>query len=289
MQRLLYLILYPFIWLTSLLPLRLLYLKSSVLFFLVYYIIGYRKKVVRGNLELVFPEKSPQEIKAISKKFYQHLCDIIFETIKSLTISEPEITQRFQFKNLELIESLYQKDRSILLMCGHYASWEWSGILSKQIPHEGLAVYKKLDNTYFDRLVRSIRGRFGASIVTNKQIAKTLYRRFKEGKKTLTLILSDQTPKLGAFKDRQLFMGINVPVFTGTEELAKMLDFSAVYLKIEKKKRGFYEASFILLAEHPKKYPDFEITQLFLQEVEKQIKKDPAYYLWSHKRWKHRA
>lgn len=289
MHRLLYILLYPAIWLTSILPLHILYLKSSALYFLGYYIIGYRKKVVKDNLKLVFPEKSSEEINRIAKTFYKHLCDIIFETVKSLTISEKEIRKRFVFKNLDVIENLYLKDKNILLMCGHYASWEWSGILSKQMSYKGFAVYKKLDNPYFDKLVRKIRGRFGASIITNKQIAKTLYRNFKAGEKTLTLILSDQTPKAWAFKDRQLFMGIDVPVFTGTEELAKMLDFAAVYLKIEKVKRGYYEASFVTLAENPKEYQDFEITRLFLNEVEKQIKENPPYYLWSHKRWKHRS
>lgn len=245
--------------------------------------------MVKDNLRLVFTEKSSEEINSIAKKFFQHLCDIIFETIKSLTISEIEIRKRFVFKNPELLEELYQKDKSILLMCGHYASWEWSGILSKQMPYKGFAVYKKLDNPYFDRLVRTIRGRYGASIITNKQIAKTLFRYFKKGEKTLTLILSDQTPKPWAYKDRQLFMGIEVPVFTGTEELAKMLDFAAVYLKVEKVKRGYYEASFVILTENPKAHQDFEITRMFLTEVEKQIKENPPYYLWSHKRWKHRS
>ena len=289
MHRLLYLLLYPVMWLTSIIPLRILYLKSSILYVIAYYIIGYRKKVVIGNLQLVFPEKSSKEIKIIAKKFYQHLCDIIFETVKSLTISEKQISKRFVYKNLEVIEDLYNKDKSILLMCGHYASWEWSGILTKQTRFKGFAVYKKLDNPYFDRLVRKIRGRFGANIITNKQIAKRLYKEFKNNNKTITLILSDQTPKPWAYKDRQDFMGIDVPVFTGTEELAKMLDFATVYLKVEKVKRGYYEATFVPLTETPKSYDDFEITKLFLNEVEKQINNAPAYYLWSHKRWKHRS
>ncbi len=288
MGRLLYLIIYPFIWLVSILPFPILYLKSSLLYRLVYYIIGYRKKVVKDNLKLVFPHKSSEEINTIAKGFYKHLCDIIFETLKSMTISEKEIKKRFRFKNLEVVNELYQKDKSILLMCGHYASWEWSGILATQIPYKGYAVYKKLDNPYFDRLVKRIRGRFGASIITNKQITKTLYKSFKKGEKSLTLILSDQTPKLGAFKQRDTFMDVNVPVFTGTEELAKMLDFATVYLKVEKVKRGYYEASFVPLAENPKKYDDFQITRMFLTEIEKKIKEAPAYYLWSHKRWKHR-
>ncbi len=288
MQRLLYLLVYPFFWLFSILPFPILYFKSDVLFLLTYYIIGYRKKVVKGNLRLVFPEKSSAEINKIANGFYRHLCDIIVETMKSMTISEAEIKKRFHFTNPEIINNLDNPNKSILLMCGHYASWEWSSILSKQIPLKGYAVYKKLDNPYFDRLVKKIRGRFGASIIPNKQITKTLYKSFKKGEQSITLILSDQTPKLGAFKQRDTFMGIDVPVFTGTEELAKMLDFSTLYLKVEKRKRGYYEATLVPLAENPKEYPDFEITRKFLSEIEAQIYNAPQYYLWSHKRWKHR-
>jgi KDO2-lipid IV(A) lauroyltransferase len=242
--------------------------------------------VVSGNLKLVFPEKSDTERRRIQRKFYQHLCDIIFETIKSLTISEKEISKRFVYQNLKLLDDLYKKDRSILLMCGHYASWEWSGILARQMDYKGLAVYKKLDNKSFDRLVKKIRSRFGASIISNKKVVPLLYRLSKEHTKSLTLILADQTPKLGAFKHRDLFMGIDVPVFTGSEELAKKLGFSAVYLNVTKVKRGYYAARFELLAEDPTLYSDFEITRKFLDCIERQINKAPEYYLWSHKRWK---
>lgn len=289
MQRLAYYIIYPILWLLSMLPMPILYGKSTILFGLVYYVIGYRKKVVKGNLRLVFPDKSETEINRIAKKFYRHLCDMIFETIKSMTISEKELAKRFQFENVEYLDTLYSQGKSVFLMCGHYASWELSGMLAKYISFQGLAVYKKMDNPYFDSLVKRIRGRFGGEIVTNKQIAKVLYRKFKKGEQTLTLILSDQTPKPWAYKDRQDFMGIDVPVFTGTEELAKMLDFATVYFKIEKLKRGHYKGSFIPLAINPKEYPNYQVTRMFLDEIEKQIQEAPEYYLWSHKRWKHRS
>jgi KDO2-lipid IV(A) lauroyltransferase len=289
MQRLAFILLYPILWLISLLPLRILYIKSDFLFFCVYYVVGYRKKIVKGNLKLAFPEKPQEEINAIAKKFYQHLCDMMFETIKSITISQRELNQRFQYKNLEVLEELHGKGKSALLMSGHYASWEWSGNLAQLSPFEAFAVYKKIRNPYFDALVKKIRGRFGGTIVPNTQITKALYRKFKEGTLTLTLILSDQTPKLGSFKNRQLFLGYDVPVFTGTEELAKLLDFAALYFKITKIKRGHYEAEFITLTEHPKEIPDFQITRMFLDEIEKQIHEVPQFYLWSHKRWKHRA
>lgn len=265
-----------------------LYLKSSVLYFLAYRVFGYRKKTVKENLKLVFPEKTDLEIKRIAKSFYKHLCDLIFETIKTLSISEQKLKKRYHYTNLELLDRYYEQNRSILVLCGHYANWEWSGILGRQMKYQGFGVYKKLDNPYFDKLVRKIRGKFGPIMVSNKQIAKTLYKYSKQGKPSITLLVADQTPKLGAFKYRDTFMGIDVPIFTGTEELAKMLDFSCLYLQVKKIKRGYYEATFIPLADTPKEFADFKITRSFLDRLEQQIHEQPDFYLWSHKRWKHR-
>ncbi|QNJ98972.1 lysophospholipid acyltransferase family protein [Constantimarinum furrinae] len=286
MQRLLYLLIYPLLWATSILPMRLLYIKSDCLYILAYHVFRYRKKVVLSNLKLVFPEKTEKERKAIAKAFYHHLCDIIFETIKSMTISEEEAKRRFDVQNIELLRDYESRGRSVLMFCGHYASWEWSSIINRQTTLKGLGVYKKLDNPYFDRLVKKIRGKFGAEIISNKKIVTSLFRLNKKGIKTVSLVLADQTPKVGAFKHRDTFMGIDVPVFTGTEELAKKLNFAVVYMKVEKVRRGYYKANFIPLAEDPNSYPDFDITRMFLNEIEKQIHKEPQYYLWSHKRWK---
>ncbi|WP_290253738.1 lysophospholipid acyltransferase family protein [Aequorivita aurantiaca] len=263
-----------------------LYFKSSALYILVYYVVGYRKKVVMENLALVFPQKTQRERNQIAQKFYKHLCDIIFETIKAFTISEKEIRKRFVVTNAEILDNYYENDRSILLMAGHYGNWEWSGILNKLMQHQAHAVYKPLDSQQFDALVKKTREHFGGIIVSNKKIVGVLFRKWKKGVKTLTYILSDQTPKAGAYKHRDTFMGIDVPVFTGTEELAKKLDFSVLYLKVEKEKRGYYTATFVPLADNPKEYDDFQITRMFFDALEIQIREKPEYYLWSHKRWK---
>lgn len=288
MQRLLYILVYPILWITSILPMWLLYFNSSVLYVFVYYILGYRKKVVLGNLKLVFPEKSAREHKDIAKKFYQHLCDITFETIKSLTVSDVLMNKRYHIENIEVLEELYRENRSVFVVCGHYGNWEWSSFISKKIPCKGYAVYKPLPNPYFDRLVKKIRGQYGCTIISNKKIVPISFRDAKNNIKTLTFIVADQSPKKGSFKHRDTFMNINVPVFTGIEELAKRLNIVIVYLKVKKIKRGFYSASFVPLAKYPSEYKDYEITRMFLDEIEKQIKEEPQYYLWSHKRWKHK-
>ena len=289
MQRLLYIIIFPIIWVTSRLPLRILYIKSTFLFLISYYIIGYRKKVIKENIQLVYPDKTEKERNLIAKKFYQHLCDLIFEAIKCLNISEEELLKRYKVTNIEIVERYYRENRSVLVLGGHYANWEWSGFLNRVMPYQAYGVYKKLDNTYFDRLVKKGREGFGAVAVLNKKIVQFLIDKSNQGEKTLTYLLSDQSPKANPNRPKDTFMGIEVPVFTGTEELAKKLDFAVLYLKTEKVKRGYYKNTFIELAEHPREFDDFEITRLFLNEIEKQIQENPNYYLWSHKRWKHRT
>ena len=288
MQRLVYILVFPILWLASILPMRILYIMSTGMFFLIYHVIGYRKKVVKENLALVFPEKSQEERNQIAKGFFKHLCDIIVETIKVFTISEKEIRKRFLITNPEILNKYYDNDQSVLLMAGHYGNWEWVGILNKLIQHQGYAVYKPLANKQLDSLVKKTREHFGATAITNTKIVSVLFRKWKEGEKTLTYILSDQTPKLGHFKYHDAFLGIDVPMFTGTEELAKRLDFAVHYFKVEKVKRGYYTATFVPLVDNPKEYPDFQITRMFFDALENQIREKPEYYLWSHKRWKHR-
>lgn len=289
MQRLLYIFSYAPLWLLSKLPMRVLYGLSDLIFVLLFYVLGYRKKVVLENLQLVFPEKTIEEQKRIRKDFFKHLCDILVETIKGFTISEEEIKKRFKLTNAEILNDYYVRDRSILLMAGHYGNWEWTGILNKFFPHQGLAVYKPLKNRNFDALVKKTRGHFGAEIVSNKRIVTTLFRMYKKNIKTLTYILSDQSPKINDFKYRDTFLGVDVPMFTGTEELAKKLDFAVIFLRVDKIKRGYYSATLIPITDTPRAYKDFDITREFFTLLENQIKEKPALYLWSHKRWKHRA
>ncbi|WP_142786235.1 lysophospholipid acyltransferase family protein [Changchengzhania lutea] len=287
MQFLVYILVYPFLWLISILPFRLLYLVSDFLYVLLYYIIGYRRKVVTGNLELVFPEKPKAEIAYIRKKFYKHLCDMFLEMTKTMTISSASLKKRFKVLNPEELKRLESLNKSVLLMYGHYASWEWSLELQNHSQLQGYAVYKKLANPYFDKLVRNIRSKFDTALISTKEIIAIIKQNEIENKKSITAFLSDQSPRLRKDVYWSEFMGVKVPCFTGAERLAKKLDLTIAYLKVTKVKRGFYEAEIITLAEKPKAYKDYELTDLFLREVEKQIHKAPEYYFWTHKRWKH--
>jgi KDO2-lipid IV(A) lauroyltransferase len=288
MHLIAYIIIYPFLWLISILPFRLLYIVSDIFYVFLYRIFGYRKKTVIPNLKLVFPEKSEEEILDLASKFYHHLCDMILESIKSLTISEKELKKRFIPTNIDLINDLEKKNQSIILMCAHYGSWEWIFIIQNYINYKGYAIYKRLGNKYFDRLVKRIRAKYNTFLITNKEAIKTLEQAKKDGVLTINGFISDQSPKVNKAYYWNEFMGVKVPMHTGAEVLAKKLDMAVVFFSVERKKRGYYELTFETITENPKEYKDYEITDLFFKLVEKQIYEKPEYYLWTHKRWKHR-
>lgn len=288
MQFLVYILVYPLLWIISILPFRLLYAFSDGLYVLIFRIIGYRRKTVKENLKLVFPEKSEEEINAITKKFYHHLCDMIVEAIKSLTISEDEMKKRMVFKNIEEINKLEPLNKSIVLMGAHYGSWEWIFIIQRYMNHKGHIVYKRLGNKYFDRLVKRIRAKYDSHLITTKETIPILTKVIQEGKLIVSGFASDQSPKPQKAYHWSDFMGIKVPVYTGAEMLAKKLDMAVMFFGIERLKRGYYETSFKTITLTPNDYKNYEITDIFLRFVEEQIHRAPEYYLWTHKRWKHR-
>lgn len=288
MQFLIYILLYPFLWCISMLPFRLLYLFSDFIYLIVYYVIGYRKRTVRENLALALPHLSDQEQLVIEKKFFRHLCDIFLEMIKTMTISKKEMNKHFVFTNLEVYKKLEEKQKSIALMLAHYASYEWTVSMNSHVTFEGYGIYKKINNPYFDKLVRDIRSKFKATLITNKETIPVIIENNRNKKLGVYGFASDQSPKISSVYHWQKFMGIEVPVHTGAEMLAKKYNMNVIFLKIKKVKRGYYEASFEILSENASAVPNYEITDQFLKLVEQQIYEAPEYYLWTHKRWKHR-
>ena len=288
MQLLAFVVIYPILWVTSMLPFRLLYGVSDGLYFILYRLVGYRKKTVSENLKLVFPEKSEAERKRIEKKFYHHLCDMILEAIKSMNIRKEDMKKRFKFTNIEIINDLEKRNKSITLMCAHYGSWEWIFILQAYTSHKTFAIYKRLNNKYFDRMIRKIRARYDSYLITTKETAAVLTENKKKGLLTINGFAADQSPKKNKAYHWNKFMGIDVPVHTGAEMLSKKLNLSVVFFSVKRVKRGFYETTFKTLTETPNNFEDYKITDQFIALVENQIYEAPEYYLWTHKRWKHR-
>ncbi len=288
MQLLIFILVYPIIWILSILPMRILYIISDFFYAILYYLIGYRKKVVRKNLLLSFPEKSEVERLEIEKKSFHHFVDIFMEMIKSFTISENELSKRMTFKNPEIVNNLYPNNNGIILMMGHYANWEWATLyISKVIDFEPFGIYKELSNKYFDKALKQSRNRFGTYLVPTKKTVVQIIKNKRDHIKSLYGLISDQSPLLKNTRYWSDFMGNRVPVITGAETLAKKYDYPVIYFKTERIKRGYYVASIETITETPKDFDDFEMTEIFIQKLEEQIRKSPEFYFWTHNRFKH--
>ncbi len=287
MQLLAFVLMYPILWCISMLPFSVFYRFSDFICFFVYRVFGYRKKTVRKNLKLTLPHLSDEERLEIERKFFTHMCDLFLEMIKTMTISDKEINRRFIITNIEVIREYEAKGKSVVLLCAHYASWEWLINIAKKINFRSIGIYKKIGNKYFDKLIRDIRSRLDAELVETKKTVELMEYNAANNIKAFYGFASDQSPQLTKAKYWDDFMGLEVPVYTGAEMLAKKLDMNILFVKVKKVKRGFYEATLVPLVENPRDYPDYEITSLFLREVEKQILEAPEYYFWTHKRWKH--
>jgi KDO2-lipid IV(A) lauroyltransferase len=287
MKYIAYIFTYSFVWLLHLLPERILYLLSDILYLLMYHVAGYRKKVVYRNLERAFPDFDKARIRHIGKQFYRHLCDTLLEQAVLHFYSESKARQRMSVKNPELLNELYAKGLMVMAVMGHYGNWEYMATLALFIDHPVFAIYKPLRNSYFDRMIRHNREAFGVIPVPMNRIARTLVESHRDNKPALTLFLGDQRPRYHQIQYWTKFMGIDTPMFLGTEKLARKLDAAVVFLKVKKVKRGRYEVEVQLICESPEGMKPYEITDSHVQILEEVIREEPAYWLWSHKRWKH--
>jgi len=288
MQFLIFIIAFPLLWLISILPFRIFYWFSDFIYVIVYYIIGYRKKTVKENLAIALPHLTNKERLEIEKKSYHHLCDMFLEIIKTMTISAAEMNRRFVITNIDLVKEFEDKGKSTVLLASHYASWEWLLTINEKTKFKGIGVYKKIANKYFDKLIRDIRSKYNAELVETTDTIALIAENQRKGILSMYGLASDQSPKLNRAFHWDKFMGIEVPVHTGAEMLAKKYDLNVLFVKVKKVKRGFYEATFVPITENPRSIPNFGITIQYLKEVEKQIEEAPEFYFWTHKRWKHK-
>ena len=282
-------IIYGFIWLISLLPLRVLYLFSNFIYFVLYYIVGYRRIVVETNLRNSFPEKSDEEIFRIRRKFYHHFCDLSVETFKLLNMSEKSIKKRCKYNNAEIVDKYFDEGKNVMVVLGHYGNWEWLSCFSlwnnKPV---FLPIYKPLHNKVMDKMYYKIRSSFGALPLAKNDTLRTMIKYRKEGKPTLTCFIADQTPNRQNLNYWTEFLNQDTPVLVGTGRIAKKLGQAVVFAHMKKIKRGYYEVDMYPICEDPENTDEKEITERHTRELEKIIRETPQYWLWSHKRWKHK-
>ena len=284
---------YAFLWLLAWLPLGVLYVISDIIFVLVYYVVRYRQKVVRKNLQNSFPEKPKKEIRCIERKFYRHFCDIWIETIKLIHISHKTMQKRFVFKNLHVIDDFYKKNQNIILYLGHYGNWEWitfAKAAQENHAHEykAYSVYNPLHDKDFDRFMLRLREKSGSVLVPQKQVLRTIVEMKRSNTPGFFCFIADQSPRRHTIAYWQTWLNQETAPIVGPEKLARQTDYPVVYLDIQKPKRGYYTGEFILMTEKPNELPEFELTKQYMALMEKTIRRNPAYWLWTHKRWKHK-
>ncbi len=287
MQFLIFALVYPLIWFLSKLPFRVLYVISDLVFFILYYIVGYRKDVVRFNLKTAFPNMDEVTLKKTEKRFYHHFCDLFIEVIKTLSISEQTLRDRYLFTNIEVLQKYIDKGQPVLVTMGHYASYEWIFALATIIKDPGFAIYKKIKNPYFDKMIRDIRSKWNSTLVPNK-VAREKIKEVLQTHEGFTMFgfIMDQSPSNPKRKHFSNFLGVSTPFFTGVEKLSKQYDLPVLFLGTTRVKRGYYSSTFSVLADSPKQHPDFAITDAYASILTKLIHQDPSYYFWTHKRFK---
>ena len=271
------------------LPLKVLYGISDFVSFMAGRVVGYRRKVIRQNLESAFPEKNIDELRRIEKNFYRFLADYFVETLRLGRMSEKEARRRMRFNGMDQIRKSLEDGRNVSLYLGHYCNWEWLSTIPIHLRDSGAAtgqIYHPLENEASDRAFLKIRGHFGATSIRMADTLPTLLKWKKDGRPSITGYIADQVPLLNGVHLFVDFLNHDTPVFTGPERLSRMLHSEVYYCDIVRPKRGEYECTFRKIADDASGLPQFELTQRYFALLEESIRSKPEYWLWSHRRWK---
>ncbi|MBL19282.1 MAG: lipid A biosynthesis acyltransferase [Flavobacteriaceae bacterium] len=286
MKRIIFIVTVPFLVLISWLPFWLLYAYANILYVLLYHIVGYRKKVVRKNIKLSGLAETEKEALAIERKFYRYLCDLFLEMIKVIGMSKKTMMRRFRITNPAFLENFAKAGKSVFVMTGHYGNFEWLLSLGHYTPHTPHGIYAPLQNPYFDNYLKKVRSIHGSLLISRKKFAEQFTTMQHNKELSVIGFAADQSPQSNKKNYFRSFFGHEVPVFTGAERLGKRFDVPVVMAKIRRVKRGYYETTFNLLAERPNTLPNYNITDMFYEQLEALIKEDPSLYFWTHNRFK---
>ena len=290
MKKILYTILHGLTYALSLLPLRVHYVLSDVIFLLVYHVLRYRRKLVRKNLADSFPEKSAPERYRLERQFYHWLCDYVAETVKLLSISDKALLRHIEFRGIDQLEQVFDEGRNCAAILGHYCNWEWlsaTGLAFRRHPDAVMGlIYHPLYNDAFDQLFIDIRSAHGGHCVPKQDILRHLLTLRHENRRSLFGYISDQSPKWENMHLWLDFLNHDTPVFTGAERIMQKMNDAVFYVDMERPRRGQYVCTFRLIAAEAAREEEFAITRRFFEMLEQSIRRQPAFYLWTHNRWK---
>jgi Kdo2-lipid IVA lauroyltransferase/acyltransferase len=288
MEAIGYYFFYVLNWIFTLLPLKILYIFSDGMYYVLYYVAGYRRKAVRTNLKNAFPEKSEKEVLEIEKKFYRHLADTFIETFKLQHMSLEQHRKRFTIENPELVNKLFEEGRDVIAVLGHYNNWEWMSAIPLYLNHKCVSIYKPLNNKHFNKYINNTRKKYGMVLTPMSIIIREILNDRKKGIKTFSCFLADQTPAKPDINFWTSFMNQETPVYLGAEKIALKYDMAVVFLNLQKVKRGYYHLKIELLFEHTAGLREHLVTETHVKRLEEIIREKPEYWIWSHRRWKHK-
>lgn len=271
----------------SKLPLRVLYFFSDVIFFLNYYLVGYRKKVITQNLRNSFPEKSEDEIRKIRKKFYNNFSDYLVETIKSFSISETEARVRMQHINQDVFHEVKAEGKNIILLAGHVFNWEWINALAKIVPQKHChPVYRKVNSNFWENQMKKVRNKFGNEALEANEVIRNIFKSSNNGD-SIYMFVADQTPHFSHVSYGLEFLNQRTPVFIGYDKLATRMDLAFIYCEMKKVKRGYYQVNYYRIYPDNERFVEHEVVRKFHKMLENTLRKRPDNYLWSHRKWKY--
>ena len=288
-QRIAYCLAFALIYCVSLLPFWLLYRLSDLIFLLAYYVVGYRKAIVRKNLRDSFPEKDAKELRKIERTFYRWFGDYIVETLKLFSMSKESMRKHMVFRNFKMVEEIVAQGQGVALYLGHYCNWEWITSVPLWVKgnYTGSQVYHVLESHVMDKLLLYSRHRMGTENVKIMDVLRYIVDNRKAGLPVVMGFISDQVPFWNNIGHWLTFLNHpNTPVLTGTERIARRYDMACVYIDIKRLRRGYYEAEYQLMTATPKDEPDLAITTEYFRRLEQSIQRQPSYWLWTHNRWK---
>lgn len=281
-----YFLFYLFFYLISLIPWRLLYVLSDGLAFILQYLLQYRLSVIKQNLAIAFPNKSLTERHQITKEFYQQFTDSFFETIKLLSVSDKTFKKRFS-SNVEVLNNLYKTGQNVQIMAGHFFNWEFANWgVAKYGDYPFIAVYMPLSNAYFNKLILDMRSRYGSILIPATNFKNQFHKYATDGRYALALA-ADQNPGNPMSAYWVSFFGQLTPFVKGPEKGAKLNNTAQVFVHFYRVKRGFYHMEYEVMTTSPNYFKDGQLTALYVKVLEEKIKKYPANYLWSHRRWRY--
>ena len=284
-----YALLYSWVKVHALLPMRILYMLSDFLYIIIYRVAGYRLRVVRRNMKAAFPDKSDAELHHMEREFYHHFADYIVETIKLAHISKKELQQRALQKNPGLIDELISEGHTcIMFLMGHYGNWEWFSGSARFKSATSYQIYRPLNNKAFDRLFINLRTHFGSHGIKKNDTIRDIIQLKKDGTHSVVVFLADQTPSKANLHYWTQFLHQETSILNGPERIARKLDLPVVFVDTKKLRRGYYTVDFKLITATPKATPENWITEQYARQMEKCILRNPAYWLWTHKRWKYK-